>query len=1001
MKFPIYLKKNLLKPIIFAVLSTGFVFIGIFVYFLLFRNKYMLAGCMLLTGICEILCLVSFMKKYKKVSAHITNEFRVVNHSVEELSHNEFEQVSKSSNINEFEDLRGYINDTIEAFRHRSYSEVETSLDVEKAEFVKPDLLTFESFQSNLKKFVAKQYLYHSAVVAVQMMGSEKPEYLYELVMKTKNVLKPTMIGEFDHETILLYISSVTNTSILVSQLRTLLSEYHITEILRDGSQIMYSCKAGVAIYPYSGSDRIINDAIEALDATRNVSVQDYGLFEPNTDTLLDAQEKYRRSILYLEAINKNLMRCVTFKDLRREIENSVKLYCNMMGFDNGGIMLVQDSGRRLVPWFEYSVSPDVNGFATYDSLQVSRLNEYMNLFDSSSSLFGNTIEELPFSVRSIFYNLQIERYYHFKMTKGPTLKGIIYFNNTSEQPQFTIIDREIMICASDIIHAMVNMYMSAKDVERQELILSTLLKRDEKFIYGINNKTNELTYVSTGLSKIYPNARRGVKCYNIFNTQHNKVCDYCPLKVGNGMAFLPKLGEEIVISTLAALPTEENEVLILLENNEARRRLDAALYDPLLHIFNDVKLKNDYERELATKGLGYIFFIDIHEFEHWIPMYDMDGEKKILQELIRRFEVLDFQDEVYRYNKSTLALILRRYTRKEVLTLVENIFNHMIQPITGDKDTFKIEFHASLIPYPGDILDMEQFDIAVNTTLEDARNIGLNNLYVYGEKDVRKLNREDYILDIIKEAIEKDRFEVFLQPVLRVEDRKPIGAEALLRLNDPARGYIPPSEFVPIATKNNLMFEIEQYIIDSVGELWKSHGYEIFQQIGVTNISINISSNSITNPDFIARVSGLLNKHRFPQGFLKFEVNEGVVLDNLSTVRNVMLILREKGVAWAIDNYGVSVQSNKVFNDLAVDQIKVDRSCIMDIERSQRSKVALSYIVDFAKEAKFGLVAEGVETEGQLSILKDMNFEEVQGYLFSKPIPIREYLKYLNFNAK
>ena len=100
MKFPIYLKKNLLKPIIFAVLSTGFVFIGIFVYFLLFRNKYMLAGCMLLTGICEILCLVSFMKKYKKVSAHITNEFRVVNHSVEELSHNEFEQVSKSSNIN-------------------------------------------------------------------------------------------------------------------------------------------------------------------------------------------------------------------------------------------------------------------------------------------------------------------------------------------------------------------------------------------------------------------------------------------------------------------------------------------------------------------------------------------------------------------------------------------------------------------------------------------------------------------------------------------------------------------------------------------------------------------------------------------------------------------------------------------------------------------------------------------------------------------------------------
>ena len=1001
MKFPNYLKKNLTKPVVLTVLSTFIILVGVLVYFFIYRSAYVIAGALTLTGIFELIFLLVYRKGIKKVTNHVTSELEVVNDSIEQLSKTEFKPINTKLSINEIESLRNYVNETIKAFEHRNYSAVETTLNLEDADFVRADILTFNSFQTNLNKLIAKQYLYHSAVIAVQMIGSEKPEYLYELVNRAKEVLKPTMIGEFDHETILLYISSVTNTSILISELRTLLSEYHITEILRDGSQILYSCKAGVAIYPYSSSERIINDAVEALDSTRNVGVQDYGLFEPSNDAVLDAQERYRRSILYLEAINKNLVRCVTFKDLSREIQNSVKLYCNMMGFDNGGIMLVQDSGRRLVPWFEHSTSPDTSGFITYDSLQISRLNEYLNLFDSSASLFGNTVENLPFSVRSVFYNLSIERYYHFKMTKGPTLKGIIYFNNVSEQPPFTIIDREIMLCAADIIFAMVDMYMSAKDVERQELILSTLLKRDEKYVYGINNKTNELTYVSTGLAKIYPNARRGVKCYNIFNTQGNRVCDYCPLKVGNGLAFLPKLGEEIMVSTLAALPTEENEVLILLENNEARKRLDATFYDPLLHIYNDVKLKSDYERELTTKGMGYIFFIDIHEFEHWIPMFEVDGERKILQELLRRFEVLDFQDEVYRYNKTTLALILKRYTRKEVLTLVENIFNKMIEPMTGDKDTFRIEFHASLIPYPGDILDIEQFDSAVSTTLEDAKNIGLNNLYIYGEKDVRKLNREDYILDIIKDAIAKDKFEVFLQPILRISDRKPIGAEALLRLNDPARGYIPPSEFVPIAVKNNMMFEIEQYIIDSIGELWKAHGYEIFQQIGVTNISINISSNSITNPDFIARVSALLNKHRFPSGFLKFEVNEGVVVDNLQTVRNVMLILKEKGVSWAIDNYGMSVQSNKVFQDLAVDQLKVDRTCIMDIERSQRSKVALSYIVDFAKESKFGLVAEGVETEGQFSILKDMNFDEAQGYLFAKPIPIREYLKYLNFNAK
>lgn len=1000
MEFKEYVRKHYAKSLRPIIFSTIIQIAGLVVYLWVFNSPFILYGCLGVPLIFDFIILSIYKKSNKQVSAMISKEFNVVNHSVSELSNNEFEPIVNESPIDEMEELHKYINSTIDAFRQRHYSAIDKSVSLVNVKYAREGVLTYESFNENLSRLTSRQFLYHSAVIAVQMIGSEKIQYLEELTQKCREVLNPAMIGEFDHETIILYVSYVTNTSVLVSQLRTLMSEFHKVEILRDGSQQLYSCKCGVAIFPFSAVDKLINDAIEALDNTRNVGVQDYGIFEPNEDVVLDTNEKFRRSILYLETINKNLERCTTFKELNRQIQEGIKLYCRMMGFDNAGIMLVQDGGRRLVPWFEYSVSPDQSGFKSYDSLQVSRLNEYLNLFDNSSSLFGTNIEDLPFSVRSIFYNLQIERYYHFKMLKGPQLKGVIYFNNTQEQPEFTIVDREIMICACNILHSMVNMYMSQKNVERQELILSTLLKRDDKYIYGINNKTNELTYVSTQLAKIYPNARVGVKCFNIFNTEQNKICDCCPLKVGNGMAYRPKLGEEIIISTLAALPSEENEVLILLENNEAKKRLDAELYDPLMHMFNDKKLYVDYERELATKGMGYIFFIEIHEFEKHIPMYAMEGEKKILQELNRRFEVLDFQDEVYRYNKTTLGLILRRYTRKEVLNIVENIFNEMIKPIQGEKETFSIQFHASLIPYPGDLFDIEQLSNAINTTLEEAKLVGLNNLYIYGEKGGRKLNREEYILDIVKDAINNNKFEVFLQPILSINEKKPIGAEALLRLNDPSRGYIPPSEFVPIATKNNLMFEIEQYIIDSIGELWKAHGYEIFQQIGVASMSINISSDSICNPDFVNRVSALLNKHRFPTGFLKFEVAETIVLEHFDTVRSVMSTLHDKGVTWSIDNYGMAVSSNKTFQNLAISEIKVDRSCIMDIERSQRSKVALSYIVDFAKEAHIQLVAEGVETEGQFTILKDMKFENAQGYLFSKPIPIREYLKYLNFNS-
>ncbi|MCF0117844.1 MAG: GGDEF domain-containing protein [Bacilli bacterium] len=998
MKFLDYLRKHIRVSIFLTIVLSLIPVAGILVYIFVWKYDYVLYVSIATIFLPIFVVFPTLDKKRTKVGETLEKEFSQINHSVEELSINEFEPVSASSPIQELQKLRGSINETINAFRQRNYSAIDKSINLVNPVYVKPDLLTFECFEENLKRLTSRQFLYHSAVVAVQMLGSEKPEYLYDLVMKCKEVVKPALIGQFDNETIVLYISHVTNTSILVTQMRTLLSEYHKTENQRDGSVKVYSCKAGIAIFPFSSPEKLVNDAIEVLDDTKSVAVQDYGLFEPTDERYLDSREKYRRAILYLEVINKNLSKCVTFKDIKAQLTEAITLYCKMMEFDNAGIMLVQDGGRKLIPWFEYSPSIDQSGFINYDSIQVSRLTDYLNLFDNASSLFGINVEDLPFSVRSIFYNISIERYYHFKMTKGPSLVGIIYFNNVEKNPDFTIIDREIMICCCDVIHSMVNMYLSAKSVERQETILSTLLKRDEKYIYSINSKTNELTYVSAPLAKIYPNARPGIKCYNIFNTEQNKICNCCPLKVGNGIAYRPKLGEDISISTLTSIQNEDNEVLMILENNAYKNRIDERMIDPLIGIANDVKLRADYERELSTKGMGYFAFFDIHEFEHWIPKFNIDGEQKILKEIVKRFENLEFKDEVYRFNKSTLCLILRRYTRKDALNIVETIFNEIIKPMPSDNGDFSIEIHSSLIPYPGDMFDTEQLGNAVNSTLEESKSLGVNTLYIYGEKGYRKLDREEYILDIINEAIEKNKFEVFLQPILTSKDKKPIAAESLLRLNDPTRGYIPPSEFVPIAAKNNKMFEIEMYIIDAIGELWKQHGYEIFQQIGVKHISINLSSDTINHPQFVERVSTLMSKHRFPTDFLKFEVSERIVLENIVSIREIMSILRDKGVSWAIDNYGTSISSNKTFADLAISEIKVDRSCINDIERSQRSLVALSYIVDFAKESHFNLVAEGVETEGQLSILNDMKFDCVQGYLFSKPIPIREYIRYLNF---
>ncbi len=238
-------------------------------------------------------------------------------------------------------------------------------------------------------------------------------------------------------------------------------------------------------------------------------------------------------------------------------------------------------------------------------------------------------------------------------------------------------------------------------------------------------------------------------------------------------------------------------------------------------------------------------------------------------------------------------------------------------------------------------------------------------------------------LLNQLRYAVEYDELVLHYQPQIDISTGEIRGVEALVRWNHPERGLLYPDEFIYLAEESGFIIQMGEWIIRQAcldGKKWQDEGKEII-------VSVNISSKQFQQDDFVNKVTEIINESGLNPRNLTLEITETIAISDIKHTIEVLNRLRSLGIAVAIDDFGTGYSSLSYLNEMSVNELKIDRSFIWDIERNDKNKLISNTIIVLAKQLGLRVIAEGVENSEQLYILKEMNCDIAQGYHFSRPV--------------
>ena len=266
-------------------------------------------------------------------------------------------------------------------------------------------------------------------------------------------------------------------------------------------------------------------------------------------------------------------------------------------------------------------------------------------------------------------------------------------------------------------------------------------------------------------------------------------------------------------------------------------------------------------------------------------------------------------------------------------------------------------------------------------------------HLLLYKETMRLKERRNQQLRNDLGRALAEREFVVYYQPQYDVRGETPqlVGMEALIRWQHPELGLVPPSDFIPLFEGGGQIYEIDKYVWEEtarqLAEWKKKYGVSL-------SASVNLSRVDVMNNTLEQTLDELYEKYALERGAIKLEITESAYVDNAEQLSEIIVRLREKGFEIEMDDFGTGYSSLNMLAAMPLDVLKMDREFIRNIEFSEKDLRVVECVLDIAAHLDVAVIAEGVETQKQLAILKDVGCAFVQGYVFSRPLPAKEFEK-------
>lgn len=267
---------------------------------------------------------------------------------------------------------------------------------------------------------------------------------------------------------------------------------------------------------------------------------------------------------------------------------------------------------------------------------------------------------------------------------------------------------------------------------------------------------------------------------------------------------------------------------------------------------------------------------------------------------------------------------------------------------------------------------------------------------YAFYDKRLRDsiLKEQELKIDM-HGALEKEEFTIYVQPKCRMDGKRIVGGESLVRWIHPEKGKIPPKDFIPLFEKSGFIVRLDAYVWEKTCQLiakWKREGKEIFP------LSVNVSRMNFFNPNLCKQLLELVQKYDIEPKYLELEVTESVYIKDANLIYGILEELQSYGFHVLMDDFGSGYSSLNMLKDAPVDIIKLDLRFLSGEDKKDRGKNILSAMVQMAKVLRLQVIAEGVETEKQAEFLKSIQCDFAQGYFYSEPVPVEEFEEFVCF---
>lgn len=430
------------------------------------------------------------------------------------------------------------------------------------------------------------------------------------------------------------------------------------------------------------------------------------------------------------------------------------------------------------------------------------------------------------------------------------------------------------------------------------------------------------------------------------------------------------------------------------------------AYYDTLTKLPNRDHFLQYLDRSIRTGRRGAVFFIDLDKFKRINDTFGHHAGDTLLQIVANRLAYCVRRESSERPGTSLSTGILARIggdefavivdeftSEEELVAIAERILEKVSRSIELEHRQVMVTPSIGISLYPdngteiGDVLKCA--DLAMYFSKRNGANIWNFYQHWMAGDATQRLSVEVHL----REALERREFALHYQPQISVDTREISGFEALLRWQHSELGLVPPMEFIPVAEECGLMVPIGRWVMETAcwqGRKWLDEG------LNVPRIGVNVSLYQFAQADFLEMVQGILEQTGLPPGYLQIEITESLLLKKELNIQKILSGLHEMGVQIAIDDFGTGYSNLNRLRELPIDQLKIDRSFICDIEANIKNRSILTAIIAMAVNMGVEVIAEGVETDEQLAILQGEQCEEVQGFLISRPMDTEKATEYM-----